>query len=173
MSPAATLWQAIGTWLAHTTRTTLLYESAMYILPAESTATLVGFASCALVASPPSPLKPAPKLFSPATVEIMLLVLTSRITKLPASALYRLPSLSNVIPVGLESSVPVAVANDPSPAYPAMPLPTTVLIMPVLGLSWRIRLLMVSEVSTLPEESRITSDGPKRNAFVAGPPSPA
>src|ERR1039457_7115895 len=115
MSPAETLWQAIGTWLAHTTRTTLLYESAMYILPAESTATLVGFASCA----------------------------------------------------------PVAVANDPSPAYPAIPLPTTVLIMPVLGLSWRIRLLTVSEMSTLPEESSITSDGPKRNAFVAGPPSPA
>ena len=69
-------------------------------------------------------------------------------------------------------------AAEPSPKYPAVPFPTMVPIIQesigwLVGTTWRIRLLTVSEMSKLPEESNITSEGPERKALTAGPPSPA
>ncbi len=69
--------------------------SAMYRLPAESTATPAGPANAALVAGPLSPLKPHVPF--PATVVITPFE-TLRMRPLSKSAMYRLPAESTATP---------------------------------------------------------------------------
>ncbi len=93
-------WSAvatIGDWLGEpatvvmmpltsTFRIVLLPTQAIYMSPALSSAIPKGYASCALVAGPPSPAKPElPGV--PATVVMMPLVLTLRISWFASSAM--------------------------------------------------------------------------------------
>ena len=103
-----------------TLRMRLLFTSAMYRLPAASSATSWGLLSCAAVAAPPSPLKPAVPV--PATVEITPAEFTLRMRWLFHSAMYRLPARSSATPSGRSSSA--AVAAPPSPRE--LPPPATV-----------------------------------------------
>jgi hypothetical protein len=108
----------------------------MKMFPALSTAIPSGSASVALVAAIPSLLYPLVPL--PATVLISpVLELTRRIRLFAASAMKMFPTLSTATSVGPVSSALEAAI--PSPLYPLVPLPATVLIKPVLPLTLRIR----------------------------------
>src|SRR5881296_1293217 len=72
--------------------------SAMYTLPAGSTATPLGSYNEAEVAGPPSPLNPCLPL--PAMVLMIPAVLTLRIRLLPSSAMYTFPAGSTATPRG-------------------------------------------------------------------------
>src|SRR6266705_3023330 len=72
--------------------------SAMYTLPAGSTATPLGSYNEAEVAGPPSPSNPCLPL--PAMVLMIPAVLTLRIRLLPSSAMYTLPAGSTATPRG-------------------------------------------------------------------------
>src|SRR6476661_4565373 len=79
----------------------------------------------AAVAGPPSPLKPDTPL--PAMVEIIPDVLTMRMVWFRASDMYKLLFLSKDMATG--SSSLAAVACPPSPLWPCMPLPATVVMV--------------------------------------------
>src|SRR5580692_8446185 len=64
------------------------------------------------------------------------------------------------------------VAGPPSPENPRLPLPATVVMIPVIADTLRMRLLLVSAIKRLPEASTATLAGLFNNAEVAGPPSP-
>src|ERR1035438_437679 len=133
---------------SETLRTRRLPVSAMNKLPAESTATPQGLLNSALVAGPPSPVKPDVPF--PATVLITPFE-TLRMRLLKVSATYRLPIESTAI-------------------LHAYPLPATVVITPFDTL--RTRLFPSSAMKRLPAESKATSDGPPNWALVAKPLSP-
>src|SRR5580658_4888265 len=105
-----------------TLRMRKLPESALYRLPAESTATLEGPDNCALVAGPLSPLKPC--LPFPATVVITPFE-TLRMRELP-SAMYRLPAESAAKLKRPDNCA--LVAGPLSPLKPGVPFPATVVI---------------------------------------------
>src|SRR5437868_4166582 len=111
-------------------------------LPDPSTATPVGVHKLALVAGPPSPVKPS-NLPPPATVVMTpAAASTRRIRLLPLSAMNRLPDPSAATPAGLHT--PALVAAPPSPLNPHVPLPATVVMTPVAASTRRIRLLLLS-----------------------------
>ncbi len=147
---------------ARTTR--IDWPAEMYRLPAGSVTTSFAWRSPALAANPPSPPLPPP-----ATVVMMPLAATRRTRLLPVSAMIRFPALSNVRRCGWLNSA--LVAGPPSPEDPAVPLPATVVMMPLLSIL-RIRLFRESAIYTLPAPSRATPIGRFRLAEVAGPPSP-
>ena len=64
-----------------------------------------------------------------------------------------------------------AVAAPPSPVYPAVPFPATVVMTPA-GETLRMRLLPWSAMSTLPSGIAATSAGPLTRATMAWKLSP-
>src|SRR5258708_38225935 len=62
-------------------------------------------------------------------------------------------------------------AGPSSPEYPRVPVPATVVIMPVRAATFRMRTLK-SQKYRLPAPSSATLDGKLRSALVAGPLSP-
>src|SRR5579883_321353 len=104
----------------------------------------------------------------PANVVIVPEGSTLRTTWLDVSAMYRLPLPSSAMPCGVNRSALVAAA--PSPAYPAKPVPATVVIVPSAA-TLRIRLLLVSAMYVLPALSRTTPHGALSQPSAAGPPS--
>ena len=93
-----------------TLRMRLFSVSPMYRLPAESTATPVRSLNWALVAGPPSPLKPCVPF--PATVVITPFE-TMRRREAPVSAIYKSPAESTATPSGPPNWA--LVASPPSP----------------------------------------------------------
>ena len=142
-------------------------ESAMKISPSGSTVRLVGSCSCALVAGPPSPLKPDVPI--PATVEMNPLRSTIRTRALRRSAIKRLPALSNAMPVGFCSCA--LVARPPSPLNPGVPVPATVVMTPLV-FTIRTRALRRSAIKRLPALSNAIPVGFCSCALVAWPSSP-
>src|SRR5437764_638988 len=130
--------------------------SAMYTLPAGSTATPLGSYNEAEVAGPPSPLNPCLPL--PAMVLMIPAVLTLRI---------RLPPGSTKISIG---TTEVAVAGPPSPPKISPPSPATVLMIPAV-FTLRTRLFLGSVMYRLPETSTARLHA-SNEAAVASPPSP-
>ena len=150
-------------------RTRSFSESAIYTMPAVSTATPRGPPSIASVPAPPSPLKPCSPL--PATVIMMpVLAVHSRIRLLLSSAMYTLPTASVVTPHGLWSAA--LTPTPPSPLKPGTPLPAIVVMIPVLFVHRRTRLLPKSAMYALPTASTATPFGVRSFALVAAPPSP-
>ena len=98
------------------------------------TATPVGAASRAEVAGPPSPWLPSSPV--PATVVMTPAGETLRTRLLPRSAIRKPPSAVGSTSSGQFSRA--LVAGPPSPEYPAVPVPATVVICP-LGEIRRIR----------------------------------
>src|SRR5262245_11322821 len=124
----------------------------------------------ARVAGPPSPENPPPKEpLVPATVVIVPVGETRRIRSLPASAISTLRSGASETPSTLLSAAPSA--GPPSPEKPAVPLPATVVIVPV-GETRRTRLLLESAIRKPPSAVTDTAFGDHSRAAVAGPPSP-
>ena len=80
------------------------------------------------------------------------------------------PAPSRAIPFGLCSSA--AVAGPPSPANPWVPLPTTVVMMPLVSMR-RMRESRASLRYTSPAASNTIPVTPFTCAAVAGPPSPS
>ena len=92
-----------------------------------------------------------------------------RIAWFPASATRTAPAGSNAIPCGDESSADVA--DEPSPALPAVPVPATVTIVPpesIVLTAW----LPVSVKKTVPSARIAIPLGASRRALVAAPRSP-
>src|ERR1700683_507561 len=138
-------------------------------LPEASTVTPKGEHNDAEVAGPPSPEKPQlPLLLLPAEVVMLPLADTFRIRLLYLSAMKIFPEASTATPEGLFNDA--EVAGPPSPDKPAVPLPATVVMIP-LAETFRIRLLPESAMKRFPEASTATSAGPN-DAEVASPPSP-
>ena len=127
----------VMTPLVPTLRMRLSDVSAMYRLPAVSKTTAQGRFRPALVAVPPSPERP--KVPFPATVVIMPLAFTLRMRLFDLSAMYRLPKVSTVSPTGPYKLA--LVACPPSPEKLKLPLPATVVIIPLVS-TLRMRLLL-------------------------------
>src|SRR5438309_5839044 len=85
--------------------------------------------------------------------------------------MYRLPLASSATAVGLLRLA--LVAAPPSPAKVGLPLPATVVMIPVAAATLRIRWLEWSAMYRLPPASTATPAGPLTLALVAAPPSPA
>src|SRR5215467_7298643 len=113
--------------LVSTLRTRLLFRSAMYRFPAPSTARPDGWLSCADVAAPPSPGKPA--LPVPATVVMTPVEDTSRTRLSSASAMYIAPPPPKAIAEGQRRAADVAAPPSPRPLF-AAGLPATDVITP-------------------------------------------
>jgi hypothetical protein len=94
---------------------------------------------------------------------------TSRIRSLSVSEIRRSPALSTATPCGWPSSAPMA--GPPSPEYPYVPFPATVVMAPA-ALTMRIALLAESAMKRSPALSTATAAGKYSPALVAGPPSP-
>ena len=106
------------------------------MLPPPSTATPVGNLNAALVAGPPSPLKPAMPM--PASVVMTPEVtFTRRMRWLDLSAMSTLPHPSATAPYG--DLKPALVAGPPSPLKPPVPVPASVVISPVPTATRRMR----------------------------------
>ena len=119
----------------------------------------MGKLSVAPVAAPPSPQAgntPAQSPPVPAAVVIVPAGLTRRTTRLLKSAIRNPPSPVDATPVG--PLIVAAVAAPPSPVYPAVPFPATVVMTPA-GETLRMRLLPWSAMSTLPSGIAATSAG--------------
>ena len=112
----------------------LLSSSDIYTILGlkEPTATPMGLLSIALVAMPPSPLKPAVPL--PAIVLMVPAALTNRMRLLPTSAMYRLPAPSTFIPTGAFNSAVVAGPPSPLKAPVIEPVPATIACCAVGGI---------------------------------------
>src|SRR5947209_6789152 len=134
------------------------------MFPAESTNTPVGLLRLAESAGAPSPtplaglplpatvvtiLQPAAAVVrTPLTVVAQLATVHFRILLLPLSAMYKLAPVASIAkPLG-----PLNCAMDASTlsADPDVPEPTTVLMIPVLRTTFRIRLEPVSAIYRLP-----------------------
>ena len=126
--PAAVVMMPLG----DTFRIRPFWKSAMKRFPEPSTATLEGKLRDAEVAGPPSPENPLLPL--PATVAMMPLVDTFRIRWL--STMKRLPEPSTPTLPGLDNDD--EIAGPPSPSNALVPLPATVVIVP-LSDTFRIR----------------------------------
>ena len=83
--------------------------------------------------------------------------------------MYKLPLASSARPNGPDSCAAVAAA--PSPVYPAVLLPATVLMMPAV-VTLRTTLFPQSAMYTLPAASDAMQAISLISAAVAGPPSP-
>ena len=141
---------------ASTLRTRWLLASAMYRLPLLSNTMSWGLSICAIVAGPPSPLKPAlPGV--PATVVITPAVSILRMAVFHESAMYRLPEASSAKPWG--ALIWAMAAGPPSPLWPPVPVPATVVITPAVS-TLRMRWLLVSAMYMLPDASATASPGP-------------
>ncbi len=105
----------------------------------------------------------------PATVVMVPEVSTLRMTWLKKSAMKRFPAPSTSRSMGLSSLA--AVAGPPSPEYPNLPVPATVVMTPEVS-TLRILWLSRSAMKRLPEESTATPEGRESSADVAAPPSP-
>ena len=117
-------------------RTRLLRVSVTTTRPSVSSASASGVSNVAAVAGPPSPLNPVAPV--PAIVVIVPVVAaTKRMRFPPVSATYRLPAPSTATPCGECSRA--AVAGPPSPVEPDVPLPATVVMMPVPTATLRMR----------------------------------
>ena len=81
-----------------------------------------------------------------------------------------LPDASTATALGPLNSA--FTASEPSPAYPPMPLPATVEIVPPLTGTLRTRLPLNSVIYRLPAASRVKPNGAFNAALAAGPPSP-
>src|ERR1039458_3730836 len=119
--PANVLMVPVGL----TRRIRLFPRSVMYRFPALSLTQSVGPNIAAAVAGPPSPEYPDAPL--PATVVI---VPPGEIRRMAPTAAYRLPLGSNARSSGPSSSA--CGAGPPSPVYPGMPLPATVVMIPAV-----------------------------------------
>ena len=120
--------------LVETLRIRLLFVSAIYRLPAPSMATPPGgFASCALVAGPPSPEKPAVPFH--ATVVIIPFAETL-CTALKKSEMKRLPDASTASFSGLIGTLVAETPLGPGPQQ--VPTPATVVTIP-FGATLRTR----------------------------------
>jgi hypothetical protein len=95
---------------------------------------------------------------------------TRRMALLSVSAMNTLPELSNATAFGEFNAA--MVAGPLSPVDPTSPVPAYVVMMPVVALTMRIRLFMVSAMNTLPALSTATPCEPYKVALLAGPPSP-
>ncbi len=140
----------------------------MYRFPLASNAIPEGDSICPLTAESPSPEYPWPKLLLPAKVEIWPPVVTIRTTQFSVSAMYKLALLSTATPDGAFNSAFRAAA--PSPLYPAVPSPASVLI--VLLVMKRTRWFTWSAIYKLPPEIVIPK-GKNISPLVGDPPSPA
>ena len=95
---------------------------------------------------------------------------TWRTTLLPLSATKRFPAVSRARPVGMLSSAEVAAW--PSPLYPNVPQPATVVITPVPRSTLRTTLFPLSAMKRSPAASTATPVGSSSSADVAAPPLP-
>jgi hypothetical protein len=93
---------------------------------------------------------------------------TFRIRLLPESGMKRSPEASTATPPGPNNDAEVALP--PSPEKPAVPLPATVVMMPLADTFW-IRFARLA-MKRFPEASTATPWGKYKDAEVAGPPSP-
>ncbi|MEA2442884.1 MAG: hypothetical protein QOJ12_176 [Thermoleophilales bacterium] len=150
-----------------TRRTRWLFVSTITKPPSLATARPIGSFSCAEVAGPPSPLKPAEPI--PATVVMTPFGATLRIRLLSLSAIRYPPSACSARSAGKLSCA--SVAWPPSPPNVAAPVPATVLMVPSSAIR-RTRLLFASAISTLPSPAITAAVGALICAAVAGPPSP-
>ena len=126
--------------LGSTRRTRAFWLSAMKRLPEPSTATPVGVLKLALVAGPPSPLKPLTPF--PATVVMTPVSAATRLMRpLAQSAMSTLPPPSTATPRGYDKLALVAGSLSPlKPPYgPPKPFPATVVMTPVAIVRVRIR----------------------------------
>src|SRR4051812_37171948 len=94
---------------------------------------------------------------------------TFRTRELFKSEMYRFPSESTATAQGLNSSA--LVAGPPSPKNPAVPLPATVVMIP-LAPTFRTLLLPGSAIYKFPLASTATLCGNDSPALVAAPLSP-
>src|SRR6202522_4177306 len=138
--------------------------------PALSTAIPTGPINPALVAGPPSPEEVVAAPLPATVVMIPVVAFTFRTLLLGASAMYRFPTASNAIPAGVFNSA--LVAAPPSPEKPEVPLPATVVMIPVFAAILRTLLLKTSTMKILPALSVRTYPGEINFAPVALPPSP-
>ena len=107
----------------------------------------------------------------PATVVIMpVFAATFRTRLLPVSAIKMFPDLSTATSSGKFSSA--VVASTLSDTYPLPLVPAIVVMMPLMADTFRILLLAVSVMKTLPNASTANPFGNLSDAEVAGPPSP-
>ena len=141
--------------------------SAIYRLPLLSLVMRKGAPSCAAVAGPPLPVNPMPPL--PTAVLMMPAVFTLRTTALYQSVMYRLPFVSTTASIGLLRVA--AVAGPPSPVYPVVPVPATVLMIPDV-FTFLTQLKLWSTIYRLPVLSSARPYTVPIVAAVAGPPSP-
>ena len=165
--------------LGDTFRIRWLKVSAMKILPEPSTATapppLLKAETCkeAEVAGPPSPEKPIGSVACDGRDDAVgrhlpdSLVVGVRDEKIPGT----IHGDAGGVDRDLVDLSAAEVAGPPSPEKPWVPLPATVVMIP-LGDTFRIRLLMVSAMKRFPEASTATPLGKLNDAEVAGPPSP-
>ena len=159
-----------------TARTLLFSESTTYkTLLALSTASPHGLESCASVASPLSPPKPANPF--PAHVVITWADANTARTRLPSDT-NRLPAASSATAIGELSSADVAGPPSPRPAnwdkeVSAAPKPAYVVMTPLVELTKRTTLLTESAQNKSPAADIAMPDGPFNCASVALPPSPA
>jgi hypothetical protein len=99
---------------------------------------------------------------------------TFRTRSFKKSAMKIFPDASTATPVGLLNEAEVAgppSPEKPSPEKMVVPLPATVVIIPMVD-TFRIRLLKRSAMKRFPEESIVTPVGEFNDADVADPPSP-
>ena len=139
----------------------------MYSVPAESTATPSGPFSHALRAAPPSPMKP--RVPVPATVHMVPSGVTLRTTSFPVSAMNKLPVESTATPNG--PLICALVAAPPSPVNPAVPLPATVVMVPLAAIR-RTTEASRSATNRLPAASTAMPMGEFNCAATAAPLSP-
>src|SRR5207245_1529713 len=87
------------------------------------------------------------------------------------SAMNRLPELSTAIPVGVVRFA--LVAGPPSPLKPRKPLPATVVMMPEVASTRRMRALKLSAMNRSPAASTATPSGKASPAAEEGKAGPA
>lgn len=93
-----------------------------------------------------------------------------RTLPLSVSAMNRSPAAFVAKPeVGCSKA---ALAGPLSPSFPYVPVPATVVMIPVPPSTRRIRLFLLSPMKMLPSASTVTFHGSLSNALTAGPPSP-
>ena len=146
---------------AFTRRMQLLPVSAMKTLPAPSTATPCGFHNAALVAGPPSPLKP--RVLLPANVVMIPVTASTRRMRFPV-AMNRLPPPSTATPNGKIKAA--LVPGPPSPLKPRTPFPATIAMSPVEAFSSHTRWSSVAAINMLPRLSTATPLGAFRLVAV-------
>ena len=90
---------------------------------------------------------------------------TLRMRLLKYSAIKIFPDVSTTTPVGWKTAAVAAITSFWKGDF--IPLPATVVMMPVLADTFRMRLLPVSAIKTFPDLSTATSSGKFSGAVVA------